>query len=289
MSTKDTKLDSLVFNVLTKEQYEGLTEIDENQLYAVTDDNGDNNSSSKSDSSIPTIKATLNTSSSSGYTELVLEKEPTTPQYILHWVNDSGDIYVLMNLNVANGHNSYWGVLDTWLITKGTKTYFYSMETDVLVQEHTINDQLLEINPTIPSGITPTSLTSILTDKGYYSIENGTSTTSLEDTTLYKHSVSIALSEGNAYVNLSLISSEQESINTYAKLINAIGDGHMSSAKAISCSGFGKQLNYVELYIGIYTTDSIVYLSGVRVSSGSLIERQLNETNDIISDIVETF
>lgn len=86
-----------------------------------------------------------------------------------------------------------------------------------------------------------------------------------------------------------MLSSSQESIDTYAKLINAIGDSHNGSNKAISCNGFGKQLNYVEVYNGIYVNSDIIYLSGVRISSGSLIERQLDETNDIIIDVVETF
>lgn len=107
--------------------------------------------------------------------------------------------------------------------------------------------------------------------------------------TLYKHSLTIKLSEGNAYVNIFMLSSSQESIDTYAKLINAIGDSHNGSNKAISCNGFGKQLNYVEVYNGIYVNSDIIYLSGVRISSGSLIERQLDETNDIIIDVVETF
>lgn len=38
MATKDTKLNQLVLNILTKEQYEALTDKDENQLYLVKDE-----------------------------------------------------------------------------------------------------------------------------------------------------------------------------------------------------------------------------------------------------------
>lgn len=38
MATTDTKVSELVFNVLTKAQYDALTSVDDNQFYFITDD-----------------------------------------------------------------------------------------------------------------------------------------------------------------------------------------------------------------------------------------------------------
>ena len=229
----DTKLNNLVINYLTQEQYDAIESPNENELY-LTPDN------STGGGGIQTIGATASLDETDGSIKLTMDSAPSGEMFVLSFGEESGLVNALM---VRDVNGNYYGCSNDGDTTTYVYVFIRADGTGLAFDYY--------------SGFLYSQKEQ--TEGNVLTIQNKRA--QWTTTPRYEHTITIKTSAGAILWTQTMRNSSNTIVNSYANLKTLFGEA--------TYAGFGEYCQ-LDLHGGTEATDKLIKADGTEVTLASL-------------------